>query len=93
MRVTIGELIEDTIPFTSEADKVMNVEIIPRAIAEETLETLKEEIEYLQNTRSRVYADNEKKLAIAELTVIEVTLNGLLRRFEDETDSRPDIRS
>lgn len=93
MGVTIGELIEDTIPFTSEADKVMNIEIIPRAIAEETLETLKEEIEYLQNTRSSVFAESEKGLAIAELTVIEVTLNGLLRRFEDETDSRPDIRS
>lgn len=40
-RVTIGELIEDVVPFTEEADKIITVEIVPRKILENLIKECK----------------------------------------------------
>ena len=34
MRVTIGQLTEDLIPFTEEGNKVTDIEIVPRKLVE-----------------------------------------------------------
>lgn len=34
MRVTIGQLTEDLIPFTEEGNKVADIEIVPRKLVE-----------------------------------------------------------
>lgn len=53
-RVTIGELIEDVVPFTEESDKIIPIEIIPRKIAEDTIS---ECMEIMQTDPSVVVAE------------------------------------
>lgn len=38
MRVTIGQLVEDTIPFTNKGDKAMQIEVVPRKLVEDIIE-------------------------------------------------------
>lgn len=68
-RVTIGELIEDVVPFTEESDKVIPIEIIPRKIAEDTIS---ECVEIMQTDPSVAVVKMARKIK-----------NSLLRRLNE----------
>lgn len=66
-RVTIGELIEDVVPFTEESDKIIPIEIIPRKIAEDTISECVEVLEtdcngFVLETVRRIMESLERRL-------------------------------
>lgn len=46
-QVTIGELTEDLVPYTEKGNKIVNVAIIPRAIAEKAIALCDAQIDFV----------------------------------------------
>lgn len=92
MRVTIGQLTEDLTPFAKQGDEAMNIEIVPRKIVEDIIETclskgescydMGNELKDNPEAQNRWFArsvtwENAAKIA-----------HELLEKFEGEDDER-----
>lgn len=78
MSATIGELVEEFVPFTEDCDKVVNVEIVPKKMIDNIMQRIREEIEteYILN-RGRI-----SKEVIASMTSLECFIRQQVDKFE-----------
>lgn len=92
MRVTIGQLVEDTIPFTNKGDEAMQIEIVPRKLVEDIIEyclakgercyDVALHLDDHPNEQSRWFARSRTAEAIAQ------EAHELLEKFEGEDNER-----
>ena len=71
MRVTIGQLTEDLIPFTKEGNKVANIEIIPRKITEDAV-----------NYCNEILSTDPRKGVLDEVRKIRDYIELMVKTFE-----------
>lgn len=85
-QVTIGELTEALVPFTEKGNKIVNVAIIPRAIAEKTIALCDSQIDFVTQSyegdegKITDYGEGTKDFAIT----VKSQLLALLAFFEQE---------
>lgn len=81
-RVTIGELIEDVVPFTEESDKIIPIAIVPRKILEDVLELCEVVVGAgTYNFSNAPYTEGRYDMAYSVKTLIEREL----KDFEEGT--------
>lgn len=82
MRVTIGELTEDYLPFTKEGNEATTIEIVPRKMVEMIIEKCERQISYIE-PEERVF--NSYARGIVEYAEnVKTYAEELLREFEKE---------
>lgn len=91
MRVTIGQLVEDTIPFTDKGDEAMQIEIVPRKLVEDIIELClklgEENYDEGNNLASCDIAEaNKRFLKSRTYEFIAQFAHELLEKFEGEDE-------